>query len=309
MTSFRPDPTIRDVVAVLRHQVDTLVVVDDGSGDGYTTVLDDLRDAGALVIARESNDGIAAALNDGMRRAFDTGAESVVTFDQDSVPSGDFVARLLEAREHAEAAGIAVGPVVPEFFAGVSQVRERRGAIMLSRHAIQSGMLVSAETWRRVGALRDGLFIDLVDTEFEMRCARGGLATVAAPGLRMGHSLGRQYERRMLGRRVLLPGIPPVVTLSSPFRYYYRVRNRIIVNRLHGRHLPSWAARDTLLEILHFANALVLARPRRALWRVYRTAVSDARRGVMGRMDAGTAATAAMITWSAPEVVLRPVDR
>jgi rhamnosyltransferase len=153
-----------------------------------------------------------------------------------------------------------------------------------------------------VGLMREDFFIDLVDTEFELRCAAAARPTIAAAGLRLAHSLGRQYERRMFGRVVRLPGIPPVVTLSTPFRYYYRVRNRLVVNRTFWRSQFSWVARDTLLEVVHYANAWVLARPRRALWSLYAAAVRDARRHRMGRMPADLVEVASTISWAAPPV-------
>ena len=301
VTSYRPDAGLITALGALQSQVDVVIVVDDGSGPEWSAVLDEARGGGARVVRLSQNSGIAVALNTGIRAAFDEGAGAVVTFDQDSVVQDGFIDALQAARASARLAGRAHGPIVPEFFAHVRQVhRVQPDGTLIARHAIQSGMLLDRELLEEVGLMREDLFIDLVDTEFELRCAAAGRPTVAAPGLDLAHSLGRQYERRMFGRVVSLPGIPPVVTLSTPFRYYYRVRNRLVVNRAFWRAEFGWVARDTLLELVHYANVWMLARPRRAMWRLYRAAIRDARRARMGRMPADLVGVASTISWAAP---------
>lgn len=307
ITAFRPDESLLGVVEALHAQSARVFVVDDGSGETSDDVLVGAEGRGARVIRLPRNSGIAVALNIGVRAALDEGCELIVTFDQDSTPEKGFISALVRTRAETLARGHRIGPVVPEYFAGVRQVhRVLSDGTLIARHAIQSGMLLGADLVRRVGPFREDLFIDLVDTDFEMRCSAAGLPTVASPGLAMGHSLGRQYARTLFGRQVSIPGVPPVVTLSSPFRYYYRVRNRLVVNRSRRCRPLGWIARDTVLEAVHFANALALARPRRALWRLYRTAVRDARRGTMGRMSETAQTLAASITWAAEEVSAPP---
>lgn len=300
VTSFRPEVGLLAALAALRDQVDMMVVVDDGSGPEGTEVLDRARREGARVLRLSENSGIGVALNSGIRAALDEGAGVVVTFDQDSVVQDGFIDALLTARRNARLAGHLNGPVVPEFFADVRQVHHvEKDGTLVGRHAIQSGMLLDRRLLEEVGLMREDLFIDLVDTDFELRCAAAGRPTIAAPGLKLAHSLGTQYERRMFGRVVSLPGIPPVVTLSTPFRYYYRVRNRLVVNRAFWRAEFGWVARDTVLELIHYANAWALARPRREMWGLYRAAIRDARAGRMGRMPTQLDDSASRISWAA----------
>ncbi len=304
ITAFRPDEGLLAATAAVQGQVAGVVVVDDGSGPDFDDVLDAISAHGAIVVRLVENSGIAAALNAGLRRAVEQGCDAAVTFDQDSMVEPGFIAALEQAHERAAAIGAHPGPVVPEYFAGVNQVYSRSDdGTLLARHAIQSGMLLARQVLDEVGPFREDLFIDLVDTEFELRCHARGLFSIAAPGLVLAHSLGRQYERRILGRRVTLPGIPSVVTLSTPFRYYYRVRNRVVINREFGRQFFAWTLRDTILELLHFGSALTLARPRRALWSLYRAGWRDARHKRMGRMPTELQELAATVSWSA-----RPVE-
>jgi rhamnosyltransferase len=308
ISAFRPEPGLVTSVAELRGHVAAIVVVDDGSGPAADDVLHAIERSGVVVLRSATNSGIAAALNAGIEHARAHGASHVLTLDQDSRLPAASVRELISAIGQAEAHGHEVAFAVPERFASVSQVAERHDdGTLFTRHSIQSGMLVPVSTFDRVGALRADLFIDLVDTEFELRCASAGLRGVAAPGTRLPHSLGAAYERPRWLRLATLGLGPKEVTLSTPFRYYYRVRNRMIVNRGFRRAQPAWIARDTLVEVLHFAVAATMARPRAALWRVYRTAIADARANRMGRCDEGTLRDASRIRWSTGRID-RPDD-
>ena len=299
VSTFRPGAAAEQAVSSVLPQVDGVVVVDDGSGPDATPVLERLAGLGAEVVVLPANRGIAAALNRGIDVARSRGATHVLTLDQDSVVPDDFVSALVAGAVRSGAD--APGALVPEYFASVRQARgQMRDGIADAVNVIQSGMLVPVATFDAVGGLREDFFIDLVDTEFELRLRAAGYRVVAVEGLRLGHALGAKYERRFGGRPVRLPGIPPEVTLSTPFRYFYRVRNRLVLNREYARTAPAQILRDTALDGIHFVNALAVARPRRALWRVYRAAVVAAMRGRMGRMPSALVPIAATVRWNAP---------
>lgn len=302
-SSFRPDESLLSAVQTATREVgNRVLIVDDGSGPGYDAVWSAIAVVGGEVLHISDNAGIAAALNLGIREALDRGADAVVTFDQDSAIPEGVVDALVSAADFASRRGVPVAFVVPEYFAGTRQVSSTEDEVQFVRHAIQSGMLIPRATFESVGLLRDDFFIDLVDTEFELRCDGAGLRGIAAPTWELGHRLGRAYRRELFGRRLRLPGVPDVVTLSTPFRYYYRVRNRRVVNREFLRAAPAWVLRDTILEAAHFVNALVLARPKLVLWRVMRTGWSDAGHARMGKMPDSLARAATVVRWSAPEL-------
>lgn len=297
-STFRPGSSVLAAVTSVRSQVDGVVVVDDGSGAAADEMLGRLSDAGALVHRMPRNAGIAAALNAGIRLAIASSAQHVVTFDQDSDIPPDFVVRLSMA---AVAARFDVGIVVPEYVAAVCQSHgPALDGYSAAGDVIQSGMLIPAALIDRIGYLREDLFIDLVDTEYEMRVRCHGYGVFAAPGLALGHALGAQYRREVFGLPVRIPGIPRSMTLSAPFRYFYRVRNRIVVSREYLFVAPGKVVRDGILDMLHFLDVLRVARPRRAMWRVYRAAFTAAFRGRSGRMPAALETVAARITWAAP---------
>lgn len=93
--AYQEEKTLRDtVLTVLASEWPDLevIVVDDGSVDGTSAVVEDLAGAGRIVLVRQANAGKAAALNAGIARA--TG-EVVLYTDADSVFLPDTVARMV----------------------------------------------------------------------------------------------------------------------------------------------------------------------------------------------------------------------
>jgi rhamnosyltransferase len=291
VTVHRP-AEVPPLLAQLAPQVTGIIVVDDGSGSEFESIRAEIASSGALVVALEHNSGIGAALNRGIRCALDNGASAIVTFDQDSTIAPGFVAALGAAREHASAHRVPAGPVVPEFFADVSQAgSSTRQGVVYADHAIQSGMYLPAGVVDRVGLMDEALFIDLVDTDFEIRCLDADLPCIVAPGLRLPHRLGARY--RIPGP---LGALLPILTLSTPFRYYYRARNRIVLARRHPRHRAR-LRRDARADYAYFVIAWMLARPRSAMRKLLVAGFRDGFAERMGRMGPALSADAARVTW------------
>ncbi|MBM9465604.1 glycosyltransferase [Aeromicrobium sp. YIM 150415] len=305
---FGPDRSLLTHLDAIAAQTVRVVVVDDGTPAPDAEVFAALEERDDVDLLRQPrNAGIAAALNRGIQAAFDGGADRVVTFDQDSLPSADFVAGLSDEFDRATARGV-IDPafVVPEFWATIRQVsRTAEDGTLIAIRTIQSGMLLPRSTWERIGAMREEFFIDLVDEELELRALSAGLAPIAAPGVALHHHLGAAYRRPLLSGGFRGSPLPPIITLSTPFRYYYRVRNRRVVNRMYGRRFPARLAAETFMEILHLVEVLRYARPRGPVWAAARRGWRDGRKGsAMGRVPAELEPGLRDVRWA-----LEPVDR
>jgi rhamnosyltransferase len=231
-------------------------VVDDGSGPEADGVLAALADLGAMIIRLESNSGIAAALNTGLRVALhDPEIRAVLTMDQDSTLPDGFASSAVAALDRLESAG--VGIVVPAKVAGnlvPTHGRFPTGDVM-PLEPIQSGMLISRTTFDAVGWFRSELVIDCVDTEFFLRARRAGFFTVVNPGSSIGHSLGHT---------TITAPTRKGVSLHSPLRRYYITRNRMTILREYRRSHPAWFWYSLRKEIVGFLLTLALGRDRRA---------------------------------------------
>ncbi len=291
VTAFRPGEGMLDLVRSLTPQVARVIVVDDGSGAGGSP--DDASDAvlaaagaaGAEVVRHPTNRGIAAALNTGIRAAGSTA--SVITFDQDSRIAPDLVAALVATLREATAAGLRVGLVAPAAVEGLpSPATGQSHGFALAEAPIQSGLLIPRSTIDAVGRFTEPLFIDCVDTDFALRTREAGLVVLLAPGTRLGHSLGRRHTPTLFGHPLVIGGEPFSLVYSASFRYYYLVRNRILMNRMHGRGRLRWAVRETVADLRHCAIALALVPGRAARARAVLAGFRDGWAGRSGRIPA-----------------------
>lgn len=247
VVTFHPDyECLKHLVASLVRQVDSIVVVDNGSASRVLrSVLVPAGEADVELIENGTNLGIAAAQNRGIQLARAKRCSHVVFFDQDSQPSSDLIAKLLGALDELvlqDQACAVVGPSVWDGRLGCSTPFVRFGPWGVTRIAcpagssdlvcsdflISSGMMIPLKVLDIVGPMDEALFIDNVDLEWCFRARNMGIPLFGVCGVRMAHALGDQVFR--LGRYL--------VHRHGPIRQYYMMRNRIL---LYKRVYSPWA--------------------------------------------------------------------
>lgn len=267
---------------------DRVVVVDDGTPSELLAsheVLDRIS-GWAEVLRQGGNTGIAAALNRGITAVMEEADDVLVlTMDQDTILGAGDVAALRRILEDAEAAGLAVAGAAPAFMgpARFAVAGTDRGFTLL-RDPIQSGLLVRAATYRRVGLLWEDLFIDAVDTEFALRCGREHLVFVAAPELHLEHSLGEARPVTVLGRHVRILGRRRSFARHAPVRTYYMARNAAALRRTYGGTDALRAKMTT--DALSFALSVVYGPSRLRQLRAIAAGFRDGARGRLGAIPA-----------------------
>lgn len=283
VTAFLPPAELRSTVAGMLEQFSAVVIVDDGAGD-ENGVLESCRGLGARIVTLEANSGIGAALNAGIAALVSSQPDVsyVVTFDQDSVPPRDMLARYEAARTAALAAGLRLGSVSPELVTGSRVLTDSRtSGFSEVQEPIQSGMLVPVSVIHTIGGFDEGLFIDGVDTDFYWKLRDAGLTAVAASGVSLEHTLGSRTQARLLGRPLTLPSGPFMLMQSAPFRYYYLGRNRVHLLRRYAASRPAPMLRGLVLDIRHVAVVALLGTDRRNRLAYYLRGIRD---GLLGRM-------------------------
>ncbi|WP_284983716.1 glycosyltransferase [Arthrobacter sp. efr-133-TYG-118] len=290
---YNPSDGVLANAAALLKQVNTVVVVDDGSPHDPTRILDELAGMGCNVERLTENSGIAAALNAGISVALSGAAKPdyILTMDQDSLLDDGYVAALQSAATAASAANVRVGMVAPGSVRGLPV---RRGpvvnGIQLGGEPIQSGLLIPVPVFERLGMFQSSLFIDGVDSEFYLRCTADGLRAVIAPEAALDHTLGSPARARLLGRELSFGGQPLNIRTAADWRYYYLFRNRILLARQYGRRFSLWTLKGFLADYRHLAIVTLLAPHRRVRLINALHGVIDGVRGVSGprRIESAT---------------------
>ena len=253
-------------------QAERVVVVDNGSTQDVASVVATFGSSAVYVISLGKNLGIAAAHNAGIAWARTQGAKYVLLMDQDSEPDAGMVAALKAAHEDLVAAGnrvAAIGPRSRDRQTGRLAPHVRFGRMRFAPVAcesgqrvvttdllISSGSLISLATLDAVGEMDEQLFIDQVDTEWVLRARANGYLAWGHCAAAMAHSLGEWRRRVWLGRWREIP-------LHKPFRYYFMIRNSVLLQR---RDYPCWAWRrlDTI-RLLQMAVFVMMFHPQRLL--------------------------------------------
>jgi rhamnosyltransferase len=287
VSAFNPDHEHVENIAWLLKYVTRVVVVDDGSSADVDAVLEQMRALGADVLRLERNSGIACALNTGVKHARASwDPEWIVTMDQDSRFSGDYVAAAMAAAA-TSADPESIGMVCAESHnhAPLPVPMFSRGEEPEVFDPMTSGSLVPSSTFDTIGYYNEDYFIDCVDSEFNARIRAAGLRAIAAPGCNLNHSLGHARPMKILGWHAHVGAKKLFIYYHSPFRVYYITRNSLVMARTYIFSQPVWVLRRIYMEIQSHVVRFVFGPNRRKHLRAASAGIRDALRHRMGRID------------------------
>jgi rhamnosyltransferase len=189
------------------------------------------KDTPVTVVSAGENVGLGKAYNRIVELARLEGAEFILLFDQDSMPS-EGMARRLESlhdtlKEQGERPAV-VGPTPIKASGESFKVPHRRAhgsqATAISvNFAISSGSLISVAAVDQVGGFNEEFFIDAIDIEWCSRAWGAGWSVWLGDGITMTHRLGNGVIHLPFGLRL---------TDQPPERLYTYFRNQIVMLRL-----------------------------------------------------------------------------
>lgn len=272
VTTFAPDATLAANLLLVSRQVALVVLVDD-TGPGHGSEAYPIENL--VVIRNPANVGIAKSLNIGIEHAARQGFDWVLTLDDDTRVSDDYVSKL-----SGFLASTALGDV------GIVALSRPRSSVpheapeaayTTRRNIITSGSLFSVKTFQALGGFSEELFIDLVDFDFCIRARKAGHTLVVLNSVGMEHQVGHSESRQVLFFRT-------TVYHHAPFRLYYQARNAIVFTRRHFLYDPLLCL-YILLDVLRIpAKALVFEKDKAARLKHTWAGIRDALLGRLGRI-------------------------
>jgi rhamnosyltransferase len=276
VVTYRPDPGVTSGLAEIASQFARVIIVDNHSDDEMLAILREFAAGGDNVelVANAENVGVAAALNQGCRRAEEQGAAWVVMFDQDSLPAADLLFCLAaEWDRHPERDRIALAGVNFRTASGRTLLREGTG-LADARTVITSGSLLNLAAWRQAGPFREDFFIDEVDHEYALRLRRQGWQVKVTRRVLLDHDLGSPRRRQAW---------QPIVSHHSAVRRYYMVRNRFLLAREHVGVDPRFVCGQLARSLRESATILLFEPDKKAKLRAMSLGLLDGIRGRAGR--------------------------
>jgi len=295
VVTHNPGPAVVNTCRSIAGQVSRIIIVDNGSDETTLDVLRKLETGEGVfteLVLNGANRGVAAALNQGVRRAAALGFPWVLTMDHDSVADPDMVRNLVRCwTGHPERDLVKIvaaryfdlsADIVPRFPVYKGLWPKFRGFTGQESHVetmdiITSGNLVRTDVFREVGYFNEDLFVDAVDIEFCMRLANAGYKVVVSGAAVMKHRLGNATTGSILGRGIITLNHPPL-------RRYYIARNRVYTIKKFSGRFPSFGlffVRELLLDLLRVT--LMEGRKMEKLSMMLR-GIGDGVKGRMGKM-------------------------
>ena len=288
ISAFHPPQDLPERVEKLNQQVVHTVVVDDGSDPQQTSsVLKGLEALGCTVLRMPENVGIAAALNAGIDEALKAWSpDFLVTLDQDSALDDGYIAAALATYTEASANGIDVGLVSAQSHNGLNvPLLARRARFPEAFDPLQSGAVIPVSTLKTAGMLDGRLFIDCVDSEYNLRVRSHGLATLVGKGCNMTHALGQAQPMMLFGWHVSVLGRKRHVHSHAPFRVYYMTRNNIHLWRQYGARFPIWLLRRLRFQVESDVFRMLYGADRKGQYRAFARGFVDGWLGRLGKID------------------------
>ena len=237
VVTFQSEPATLDNIALLRPQVDDLIVVDNGSSKQAVVML---REASVVwnltLVENQSNLGIAAALNLGVVVALSHHHSWVIVFDQDSTVTPGFVEAMALGYRHHPLRD-SVGIFCPHYVDRLSGAVVETTAVLADGSpivAMTSGSLMPTWVFKRCGWFLEELFVDQVDVEYCFRLRSAGYLIARSPEARLLHSAGCPRLHRAWGLGSFR------ATHHSALRRYYMTRNRLWITRKYWRMHLGW---------------------------------------------------------------------
>jgi len=287
VVTYNPDITaLLKLVSQLNKETD-FVVIDNGSVaiDEFSASITVYERCVELIRLGE-NEGLAKALNRGIKWASSRDYDYVFLFDQDSSLCDLFVDRMIEAHKDASRfskQGVAViGPRIinpqtmrqtpfklfskilwrsDRYFAGQSKH-------FLADFLITSGSLLPLAPLAEIGDMKESYFIDNVDLEWCFRAKSMGFDLVGTDAAVLYHAIGERSSNPLVRSGLMAQ--------HNPARSYYSSRNRV---HLYGASYSPWGwkLRDMIRFSLKASWILLTSGQRREYFHNIRAGIRDAR--------------------------------
>jgi rhamnosyltransferase len=246
IVSFNPDAEFAEALRKISTLVDAIVLVDNASSIRQTYHTPNLH-----FIQNDTNLGLAAAQNQGIKKALALGAKWLLLLDDDSEPEPDMIANMLAHANDPKIAILAprvrdkhVGSfhkfVVPKYGVFFRRVMVNVGQVRTDvLSAIASGQLIRAELFEKIGFMRDAFFIDQIDNDFCLRVKCAGYNIAIVGDAVLNHSLGAKQEHQVMGKTI-------TTSNHAAFRRYFMYRNRTTLWFEYWLRIPAFVHYDML---------------------------------------------------------------
>lgn len=271
IVSYNDVGNIEHNVSVLCEQKITVVVIDNGSDAETLNRLEQLKENyGITLLHNTENMGIATALQQGLKFAYENHLPLYLTLDQDSLICEGMVQEMLRVLQ-SDSTIASIGPAYCPQHIPATQEDAR-----YVDYLITSGSLTRVNVAICTGGFDEALFIDGVDFDFSLNLRKNGYRIAVAPGAHLNHKIGEVNKVHTLFGDISL-------STHSPLRYYYMVRNHAVLKKRYRKTFPLFFAKKSFFMALELLKVRVFFPDRKKYLTAVKKGREDANKGVLGK--------------------------
>jgi rhamnosyltransferase len=268
ITTYNCYTSIERTILAVASQVGKVIIVDNGSEpetlDAIRGGIERNRLQTCELLPQGRNLGIGAAINIGVRAALASGAEYVLTLDDDTEVSPGAVARLVRCFTDHEAEH--VGIVWAHWIGEINFPQTGFGQDDAPRSVERiptSGCMIRREVFESVGMFREDYFLDFTCYEYCHRITGVGWQVLICPAATVFHRSGDEIIRKFLGRTVVVTNYPAerlFILCRNGFVLYLWERRSGRYLRQHCRSMAASFVKSILYEREKSRKVLALIR-------------------------------------------------
>lgn len=238
--TYFPDEEIITRLQRVQQQLKSIIIVDNASGNECLSFLRSFSVSPSVeLIENECNEGIAEALNQGIRLATELGFSWVLTLDQDTRIHDNMFTVLSGIYKSSGCTSPLIGSNYWDVFRERAYLPDEfcnNREYVKQRTVITAGTLLRLDLFKSIGDYRSDYFIDSVDHEYCLRARSHGFKVLSSCEPLMSQSIGRPNSS---GKKI--------ITFDHPrLRRYYIARNSLVTAKNYMWKEPVWALRQVI---------------------------------------------------------------
>ncbi|CEN23759.1 family 2 glycosyl transferase [[Clostridium] sordellii] len=244
--TYNPDiPRLKRNILSIYKKVNFILIVDNGSlNEEYIENLmsKEIESKNFEIIKNKENLGIASALNQGIRYAYDKNYIWALTLDQDSIVDEgmmDTYYKYIYECNNLKDIVILSPSIIDENINTPFKVETYEEEVSM---VITSGSLTNVDITLKLGGFKEHLFIDSVDFEFCLNAKSKGYRVIRINEARLFHQLGNIKIHKLFGKNL-------ITTNHSKLRRYYYFRNKIYIWKRYFHIFPKIIFRNIFSAI------------------------------------------------------------
>lgn len=241
IVTFNPD---LDFVTNLERHIEIvkkIIIVDNNSNICLESIIPNEFLDKISVIHSETNNGIAWALNIGIKEAIKLDFEWIITFDQDSLPNINLLENYTLILNNEKNIGL----IGTQFSLKENDYYKISWKDSLT--VITSGTLHPINIFNKIGFYNEKLFIDGVDFDFALRVKLAGYRVIRIDQPLLEHKLGTPVKKFGLES-----------SNHNLIRRYYYSRNHVFLTKTYLTLFPMWIVKKNFFFLTSILTLIIV---------------------------------------------------